>query len=94
MLVELKKLKIMNEGYKRSISLAKIYVNLNNVISIVDYSGAHDFLLREGADKYLDRSFSLVKVSEGHTVSEIIALGTAAELHSSFNSSKKGILNG
>jgi len=94
MLVELKKLKIMNEGYKRNISLDKIYVNSNNVISIVDYFGAHSFLLREGADKYLDRSFSLVKISEGNEVSQIIALGTAEELYSNFNSPKKGLLNG
>jgi len=94
MLVEIRKLKITNEGYHREFSLDKIYINSNSVVSIVDYDNARDFLLQEGCEKFLSKNFSLVKINEGSRVDEIIAIGSAEELYSSFNSRDKGLLNG
>ena len=95
MLIEIKTLNIENNGYKRSISLDKMYVNSNSVVSIVDYEGASDFLLREQS-KFYGEKFSLLKVNEGGTINSVIVLGTADQLFSKFNSvsSGKTILNG
>lgn len=91
MLVELRKLNIINEGYKRSISLDSIFVNPNHVISIRDYDGAKDFLISEN-NKYADRRFCLVKMNNVNGVEEIIALGSSQELHESFRKKKEKIL--
>ena len=54
MLVQLKKLNIINEGYNRtSISLDKVYINPSHIISVIDYDGAREFLLREGCPVYV-----------------------------------------
>ena len=95
MLVEVKTLKIENQGYKRQISLDKMYVNTNSVVSIVDYEGASDFLLREQA-KFYGEKFSLIKVNEGGSINNIIVLGSSEQLFSKFSSAVSGnsILNG
>ena len=94
MLVELKKLNIVNEGYRRSIFLDRIFVNPSHIISIRDYDGAKDFLISEN-NKYADRRFSLVKMNNVNGVEEIIALGSSQELHESFGKKKeKVLLNG
>tara|TARA_B100000989_G_C19416508_1_gene416683 strand:- start:199 stop:483 length:285 start_codon:yes stop_codon:yes gene_type:complete len=94
MLVELKKLNIVNEGYKRNIFLDKIFVNPNHIISIRDYDGAKDFLISEN-NKYADRKFCLVKMNNVSGIEEIIALGSSQELHKSFSVKKeKTLLNG
>ena len=95
MLIEIKALNIKNQGYKRDISLDKMYVNTNSVVSIVDYDGASDFLLREQS-KYSREKFSLVKLNEGGEISNVIALGSAEQLFKEFNSTSAGkiILNG
>mgnify|MGYP001269550457 CR=1 FL=1 len=94
MLVEVKTLKVENEGYRRTISLDKIYVNSNNIVSIVDYEGASNFLLRENS-QYSNESFSLIKINEGGRVRDLIAFGSAEQLFSSFsgNPSGKRLLN-
>jgi hypothetical protein len=96
MLVELSKLNIVNEGYKRGVSLDKIYVNPSHVISIRDYTGANQFLLSEGISKYTDESFSLVKMNNIKGAEEVIVLGTSKEIYEAFNSASggKGLLNG
>ena len=95
MLVEVNTLKIENRGYKRIISMNKMYINSNSVVSITDYEGASNFLLKEQS-QYSNDKFSLIKLNEGGTVKELIAFGTAAEVFSSFGepSSGKRILNG
>ena len=45
MLVEIKKLNIINEGYNRKIFLDKIYINSDKIVSITDYEGAENFFL-------------------------------------------------
>ncbi len=95
MLIEIRTLNIENQGYKRQISIDKMYVNANSVVSIVDYEGASDFLLREQS-KFYGEKFSLLKINEGGTINNIIVLGTSEQLYSKFNTdiSKKRILNG
>ncbi len=96
MLVELKKLEIINEGHRRGVSINKIYVNPSHVISIRDYSGANSFLLSEGKTSFADKKFSLVKMNNIQGVEEVIVVGTSKEIYESFNlnTQKKDILHG
>lgn len=95
MLVELKKLNIINEGYKRVVSLDRIYVNPSHIISVRDYSNANEFLLREGEQVYSDNRFSLLRISTGSTVEDLIVLGTSEEIYRQVRKTpKKEILNG
>ena len=96
MLIELKKLKISNNGYRRKLTLNKIFINPSHVISIVDYHGVTDFLLSEGNNEYDDKNFSLVKVNNVGGIEEVIVLGTSEEVYEMFNSKskKRKILNG
>lgn len=89
MLVEIKALNVENEGYKRVITLDRMYINSNSVVSIADYEGADNFLLREESN-YSNERFSLIKLNEGGRIREIIAFGTAEQLYSSFNNSSTG----
>ena len=83
MLVEIKKLLIENQGYKTNISLKKMYINSDNIVSITDYNEANKFLLRENS--HLEKeSFSLLKVNKGGATEEIIAFGSAEQLFSTF----------
>jgi len=94
MLVEIKKLLIENEGYKRNIRLERMYVNSNSIVSISDYDGAEKFLLRENS-KLSKESFSLIKLNEGGKTQEIIAYGSADQLYSAIGNFQTGkrILN-
>lgn len=96
MLVALKKLNIVNEGYGNiTFSSNTIYVNPSHIISVQDYQMSKDLLLREGANDYLNKSFSLVKVSSVNSVEEVIVVGSSGEIFSKMHSnSSKGILNG
>ena len=84
MLVEIKRLNIINEGFKRKISLDKIFINSQHIISIRDYHGAKEFLLSEGSGEYAKNNFSLLKINNGKGVEEVIALGSSEELYVSF----------
>ena len=94
MLVEIKKLLIENEGYKRNIRLERMYVNSNSIVSISDYVGAEKFLLRENS-KLSKESFSLIKLNEGGKTQEIIAFGSADQIYSTIGNFQTGkrILN-
>lgn len=94
MLVEIKTLRIENEGYKRNISLGRVYINSNNIISITDYAGATSFLIREQSGLSGEK-FSLIKLSEGNGVQELIAFGSAEQIFSTLNRNSDGkrILN-
>jgi len=97
MLARLKKLNLVNEGYKRVSYISDIFLNTNNIVSIVDYQEINDFLIKEENNDHAKKSFSLVKVNEGNNIQELIILGTAKEVYASINSStekKKRILNG
>ena len=99
MLGELSKLNIINEGYKRDIFINKIYINPTHVVSVKDYDGAREFLISEGAMRYADQRFCLVKMSHGDKTEEIIALGTSEEVFKSVNGQidpipNKRLLNG
>lgn len=89
MLVEIKVLEVQNEGYKRQINLEKMYINSVSVVSIVDYHGAQQFLLRENSS-LSNEKFSLVKLNEGGSSKEIIAFGSAEQLYSMFNRNTSG----
>ena len=94
MLVQLQKLEILNEGYKREISLKKIFVNSSHVVSIRDYIGAKQFLLSEGNSDYDNSNFSLVKILNGMDVEEVIVLGTSEQIYDHFApKSGKKLLN-
>ena len=92
MLVELKKLKIVNEGYKRVVSLDKIYVNVDHIISVTDYSGVNDFLLSEGSPEYANRSYSLIKINTGQSSQDVIVLGTSEHIYSQLATNKGKLL--
>ena len=83
MLVKIKKLTIENEGYNRKIYVDNMYINLSNIVSITDYSGVNDFLLREGSEFVKDK-FSLMKTCEGTKIEEVIVFGSAEQVYSSF----------
>ena len=93
MLVELKKLNIINEGHKRKISLDKIYINSDKIVSIVDYEEVEKFLIMEQSN-YSDQKFSLVKIGHGDKTEDIIALGTAEQIFTNLRpKNKKQILH-
>lgn len=94
MLVEIKRLLIENDGYKRNVSLQRMYINASSVISISDYHGASNFLLRENS-RFAKDNFSIVKLNEGDKTEEIIAFGTADQLYKSMGNNQTGkrILN-
>lgn len=96
MLVQLQKVNIVNEGYKRGVSFDKIYVNPAHVISIRDYSGVNQFLLQEGHHDHASQKYSLIKMNNIKGIEEVIVLGTSREIFESFNSKteSKGLLNG
>ena len=94
MLVEIKRLLIENDGHNRNVSLQRMYINSNSIISISDYEGAQKFLLRENS-KLSHESFSLVKVSKGGTTEDIIAYGSAEQIYTAIgtNTTGKQLLN-
>tara|TARA_Y100000114_G_C11602256_1_gene251035 strand:+ start:219 stop:506 length:288 start_codon:yes stop_codon:yes gene_type:complete len=89
MLIEIKRLIIENSGYKTNISLKRMYVNTSNIVSISDYSGAENFLLRENSN-LSNENFSIIKLNEGNSTEDIIACGTASQLYSSIDQNKSG----
>ena len=89
MLVEIKRLQIENDGHIRNISLQRMYVNSNNIVSILDYQGASNFLLQENS-RLASEDFCLVKVNEGGKTQEIIAFGSAEKLYKSIGKSMTG----
>tara|TARA_B100000927_G_scaffold193069_1_gene155684 strand:+ start:3191 stop:3478 length:288 start_codon:yes stop_codon:yes gene_type:complete len=94
MLVEIKRLNIINDGYNRKISIDKMYVNSNHIVSISDYDGVKQFLLSESLGSHENDNFSLIKMSNATTVEEIIVLGTSEEIFAKFDkSSRKVLLN-
>lgn len=95
MLIEIKKLNILNDGYKRKISIDRIFVNSSHVVSVTDYDGVRDFLISESADKYKNHNFSIIRINYGRQSEEIIAVGTSVELSEKFlELDKKRLLNG
>tara|TARA_R100000005_G_C4993183_1_gene200292 strand:+ start:1407 stop:1694 length:288 start_codon:yes stop_codon:yes gene_type:complete len=89
MLVEIKRLLIESDGYKRNVSLQRMYINASSVVSISDYHGASNFLLRENS-RFAKDSFSIIKVNEGGRTEEIIAFGTADQLYVSMGKNQTG----
>jgi hypothetical protein len=93
MLVEIKRLLIENDGYNRNVSLQRMYVNSNSIVSISDYQGAQNFLLQENS-RFAQDQFSIVKLNEGGRVEEIIAYGSAEQIYGSIGASTgKRLLN-
>lgn len=84
MLIKIKRLLVENEGYKTNVSLQEMYVNSSNIISISNYTGAENFLLREKSE-LSQESFSLIKINEGDSTDNIIAFGTAEQIYSQLN---------
>ena len=93
MIFPVKRLMIENSGYKRDISLKTIYINSTKIISITDYDGVTDFLLREKSNLQ-DKSFSLIKLN--NVSEDIIALGAASQIYSTIREHLMGkeLLNG
>lgn len=89
MLFPVKKLLIENTGYKRDISLKTIYINSSNVVSITDYDGVTEFLLRENS-QLQDKSFSLLKLN--NVSDDIIVLGSAQQIYSTVREHQSGKL--
>jgi len=84
MLLKIRQLVIENRGYKRNIVSKNIYINSASIISFSDYSGADNFLLSESSS-YSKDNFSLIKVSQGNEIEDIIAFGTADSIYSELN---------
>ena len=95
MLVEIKRLMIQSDGYKRDVKLQKMYINSSSIVSISDYSGATNFLLKEDS-RFSQDKFSIIKLNEGGQIDEIIAFGTAEQIYTSIGESTTGkrLLNG
>ena len=89
MLIRIKRLLIENEGYKRNIYLKDFYINSSSIISISDYTGANDFLLREESNFSRDK-FSLIKVNQGNKYEDVIAHGSAEEIYKLYNQTAPG----
>lgn len=94
MLIKLKTLVVENHGYKRQTFSKDIYINSDNIVSISDHPGIEKFLLEENLNQSGDK-FSLIKVSFGSKLEEIIAYGTSANIFSLISESTRGarILN-
>ena len=94
MLVEIKRLQIENDGYNRNVSLQRMYINSDSIISISDYQGAQNFLLQENS-RFATEKFSLVKLNEGGRTEEIIAFGSADQIYKIVgkNTTGKRLLN-
>ena len=94
MLIEIKKLLVETDGYKRNVSLQKMYVNTTNIVSISDYHGAQSFLIRENSN-FAKEQFSIIKINEGGSVEDIIAFGSAQQIFAAIdnNHSGKRLLN-
>lgn len=95
MLVQLKKLEIINEGYgKTSINLNKVFINPSHIISVVDYDGVTEFLLNEGKVEYQNDKYSLLRLSVANKIEEMIVLGTSEEVFTRLQKpSGKSLLN-
>ena len=89
MLVEIKRLLIENDGYNRKVSIQRMYVNSSSIVSISDYHGAENFLLRENS-RFAKEKFSLIKLNEGGRTEEIIAHGCAESIYTSIGKSTTG----
>ena len=89
MLIEIKRLLIENSGYKRQVSLQRMYVNSSSIVSISDYKGVQNFLLQENSS-FARENFALIKLNEGTRTEEIIAFGTAAQLYDSIGKNDLG----
>lgn len=93
MLRKILRLNIANDGFKRQISLENIYINLDNIVSISDYSGIKNFLESENSE-LRGCNFSLIKYTSGTTVEDLIVKGKASEIMEDFSSKQKELLNG
>ena len=89
MLVEIRRLLIENNGYKRNVGLQKMYVNSSSIVSISDYDGAANFLLTEKSS-FAKEKFSLIKINEGGRTEDIIAFGSAEQIYNSIGSRNTG----
>ena len=89
MLVQIKRLLIENDGYKRNVTLQRMYVNSSSIVSISDYDGASNFLLRENS-RFAKEKFSLIKINEGGRIDEVIAFGSADQIFTSIGSNQSG----
>jgi len=70
-----------------------MYINSASIVSISDYHGAQNFLLRENSRLSQDR-FSLVKLNEGGRTEDIIAYGSAEQIYAAIgNKTGKQLLN-
>jgi|TARA_B100001094_G_scaffold327093_1_gene384509 hypothetical protein len=94
MLLKIRQLVIENQGHKRNIVPKNIYINSDNIVSITDYRGADHFLLSEKS-KFSKERFSLLKVTHGNKIEDIIAFGTAESIYSEATEHRNGrsILN-
>ena len=95
-LVQLSKINIVSEGNNRtSITSDKVYVNPAHIISVRDYEGMRQFLLREGNLTNQSHRYSILTISLANKVEEIIVLGSSEEIFSKIKSqSGKELLNG
>ena len=92
MLVKLKKLVVSNEGYKRDLFFQNFYLNVNSVVSINDYYNINEFLTSEGSE-YADKKYSLIKVTEGNVIDQVIVVGSAEDIHGLMTGENRKLLN-
>ena len=94
MLIKLKTLLVENQGHKRTAISKQMYINTNNIISISDYPAIESFLIMEKLE-HAGGNFSLVKMSHGNKIEDIIAFGTSAMIYSQISerSTGKRLLN-
>ena len=95
MLIRIKTLTVENNGYRRETFSRDIYINSDNIISIMDHPAIDDFLLTENL-KHSGEKFCIVKLSHGNKSEDVIAFGTSAMIYSQISEQTKGksLLNG
>ena len=72
---------VENDGYRRSVKTEDLYINSSSIISVSDYEGAHQFLIREKQEEFSNDQFSLLKVSYGTEIETMIIFGTAESVY-------------
>ena len=81
MFVKIDKLEIsmQNSAARPHIETEVLYINSSSILSIADYEGIKSFLQTEGS-RYASEDFSLLKLTQGSKIIEMIAFGTARAL--------------
>ena len=93
MLKKIKTVNVTSNGREREVLMSDMFVNVEKIVSIVDYDNIKKILFDFSPD-LKQSDFSLLKISEGPNLKELIVLGTAEEVYQSLScTDSPGLLN-